>query len=167
MVCGQLHHEGSGVTCEELGLLQDHAGADDGSHANEVSRDSHQRRTAEHRTCDEADDGHLCAAGDEAGGHDGHTAVALVLDGTRSHNARNAAAGAHQNGDEALTGQAELTEDTVHDEGHTGHVADVLQNGQQEEQDEHLGNEAQNRADTGDDTVHDQAVQPARHADAL
>ena len=29
MVCGQLHHEGSGITCEELGLLQDHAGADD------------------------------------------------------------------------------------------------------------------------------------------
>ena len=167
MVCGQLHNEGSGVTRKGLGLLQDDAGADDGSHANEVSRDSHQRRTAEQSTCDQADDGHLCAAGDEAGGHDGHTAVALVLDGTRSHDARDAAASADQHGNEALTGQAELTEDTVHNEGDTGHIADVLQDGQQEEQDEHLGNEAQDCADTGDDAVHDQAVQPARHADAL
>ena len=167
MVCGQLHHEGSGITCEELGLLQDHAGADDGSHANEVSRDSHQRRTAEHRTCDQADNGHLSAAGDEAGGHDGHTAVALVLDGTRSHDARDAAASADQHGNEALTGQAELTEDTIHDEGDTGHIAHILQNGQQEEQDQHLGNKAQDRADTGDDAVHDQAIQPACHADAL
>ena len=110
VVCGQLHHEGSGITCEELGLLQDDTRADDGSHANEVSRDSHQRRTAEQRTCDEADDGHLSAAGDEAGGHDGHTAVALVLDGTRSHDARDAAARADQHGNEALTGQAELPE---------------------------------------------------------
>ena len=30
-----------------------------------------------------------------------------------------------------------------------------------------MGNEAQDRADTGDDAVHDQAVQPACHADAL
>ena len=167
VVCGQLHNKGSGVTCEDLGLLQDDTGADDGSHADEVSGDSHQRRTAEQSTRDQADDGHLSAAGDEAGGHDGHTAVALVLDGTRSHDARDAAASADQHGNEALAGQAELTEDTVHDEGDTGHIADILQNGQQEEQDQHLGNEAQDRADTGDDAVHDQAVQPACHADAL
>ena len=97
-VCGQLHDEGSGVTCKGLGLLQDDAGADDGSHADEVSGDSHQRRTAEQRTCDQADDGHLSSAGDEAGSHDGHAAVALVLDGTGSHDARDAAASADQHG---------------------------------------------------------------------
>ena len=69
--------------------------------------------------------------------------------------------------EEALAGQAEAAEDTVHDEGDTGHVADILEDGQQEEQNEHLGNEAQNSADTGDDAVHDQAVQPASNADAL
>ena len=37
VVCGQLHNKGSGVTCEELGLLQDDTRADDGSHADEVS----------------------------------------------------------------------------------------------------------------------------------
>ena len=167
MVCGQLHNKGSGVASEELGLLQNNTGANDGSHADEVSGNSNQRRTTEHCTCDEADDGHLRAAGDEAGGHDGHTAVALVLDGTGSHNTGHAAAGADQHGDKALAGQAETAEDTVHDEGDTGHIAHILQDGQQEEQDQHLGNEAQNCADTGNDAVHDQAVQPACHADAL
>ena len=167
MVRGQLHNEGSGVTCEDLGLLQDDTGADDGGHADEVSGNSNHRGAAEHSTRDQADNGHLSAAGDEAGGHDGHTAVTLVLDGTRSHNARDAAASADQHGDEALTGQAEAAEDTVHDEGDTGHVTHILQDGQQEEQDQHLGNKAQHRADTGHDTVHDQAVQPASHADAL
>ena len=57
VVCGQLHDKGSRVACKGLGLLQDDAGADDGSHADEVSGDSHQRRTAEYRTCDQADDG--------------------------------------------------------------------------------------------------------------
>ena len=167
MVSGQLHHEGSGVTCEDLGLLQDDTGADDGCHADEVSGNSHDGRAAEQSTCDQADNGHLSAAGDEAGGHDGHAAVTLVLDGTGSHNTGHAAAGTDQHGDEAFTGQAELAEDTVHDEGDTGHIAHILQNGQQEEQHQHLGNEAQNRADTGNDAVHDQAVQPACHADAL
>ena len=96
MVCGQLHNEGSGVACEDLGLLQDDTGADDGSHADEVSGNSNHRGAAEQSTRDQADNGHLSAAGDEAGGHDGHTAVTLVLDGTRSHNARDAAAGADQ-----------------------------------------------------------------------
>ena len=49
-----------------------------------------------------------------------HTAVTLVLDGTGSHNTGNAAAGTNQHGDEALAGQAEAAEDTVHDERNTG-----------------------------------------------
>ena len=77
------------------------------------------------------------------------------------------AAGANQHGDEALAGQTELAEDTVHDESNTGHVTNVFQDGKQEEQNQHLGNEAQNRADTGDDAVHDQAVQPVSNANAL
>ena len=167
MVGGQLHDEGGGVARKGLGLFQHDAGADDGCHADEVGRHCHQRRAAEHCTGDQADDGHLCAAGDEAGGHDGHAAVTLVLDGTACHNARHAAAGAHQHRDKALAGKAELAEDTVHDKGHAGHIAHVLQNGQQEEQHQHLGHKAQHRAHTGHDAVHDQAVQPACHADAL
>ena len=45
-----------------------------------------------------------------------------------------------------LPDEAETAEDTVHDEGDTGHIAHILQDGQQEEQNQHLGNEAQHRA---------------------
>ena len=167
MVSGQLHNERSRITGEQLRLFQDDAGDDDGCKADEVSRGGDPAAAAEQSTCKQADDGHLSAAGNEAGGHDRHTAVTLVLDGAGSHNAGNTAAGADQHGNEALAGQAEAAEDTVHDEGDTGHVADVLEDGQQEEQNEHLGNEAQNSADTGDDAVHDQAVQPASNADGF
>ena len=43
MVSGQLHNEGCGVASEELGLLQNNTGANDGSHADEVSGNSNQR----------------------------------------------------------------------------------------------------------------------------
>ena len=111
----------------------------------------------------QADDGHLGAAGDEAGGHDGHLPVPVLLDGAGGHDAGHAAAGGHQHGDEALAGQAEAAEDPVHDEGDAGHVAHVLQDSQQEEQHQHLGHEAQHGAHAGHDAVLDQAVQPVGH----
>ncbi len=150
--------KGAGSPAEHLGLLQHDAGDDDGSHADEVSGGGNPGAAAEQSAGDHADEGHLGAAGDKGGGHDGHAAVTLVLDGTGSHDAGHAAAGADQHGDEGLTGQAELAEDTVQDEGDTGHVAAGLQEGQHEEQNQHLGNEAQHGADTGDDTVKDQAA---------
>ena len=58
--------------------------------------------------------GSLSAARYEAGGHDGHAAVALLLDGTGSHDSRYAAAGADQHRDKGLARKAELAEDTVH-----------------------------------------------------
>ena len=111
--------------------------------------------------------GNLRAAGDKGGGHDRHTAVTLVFNGTGSHDAGHAAAGADEHGDEGLAGQAELAEDTVQNEGDTGHVAAGLEEGEHQEQNEHLGNEAEHRADTGDDTVEDQAVEPVSRAGGL
>ncbi|CAN4070982.1 Trypsin-like peptidase domain-containing protein, partial [Dysosmobacter welbionis] len=157
VVGGQLHDEGRRVAGEHLGLFQDDAGDDDGRHADKVGGHGHQRASAEQGAGDHADDGHLSAAGDEAGGHDRHAAVPLVLNGPRGHDAGDTAAGAHQHGDEALAGEAELPEDPVHDEGDSRHVADVLQNGQHQEQHQHLGHEAQHRADTGQGAVANQA----------
>ena len=76
----------------------------------EVGGYRHQRAAAEDSAGKQADDGHFGAAGDEAGGHDGHFAVAVILDGAGRHDAGHAAAGAHQHGDETLAGQAELAE---------------------------------------------------------
>src|SRR5699024_2215582 len=151
VVGGQLHDEGGGVAGEGFGLFQDDAADDDGGDADEVSADGHQAAAAEDGAGQQADDGHLGAAGDKAGGHDGQLAVTVLLDGAAGHDAGDAAARGHQQGDEALARQAEPAEDAVHHEGDAGHVADVLQNGQQEAQDQDLGHKAQGRAHAGHD----------------
>ena len=115
---------------------------------------------AEQSAGNHGDKGNLGAAGDKGGGHDGHTAVPLVFDGTGGHDAGNAAAGADQHGNKGFAGKAELAENTVKHKGDTGHVAAGLQESQQQEQHQHLGNKAQNCADTGYDTVKDQAGEP-------
>ena len=122
---------------------------------------------AEEGAGDHGDEGHLGAAGDEGGGHDGHTAVTLIFDGTGGHDAGDTAAHADEHGDEGLTGQAELAEDTVQNEGDTGHIAAGLQESQHQEQHQHLGNKAQNGADTGHDTVKDQAAEPVSRTGGL
>ena len=152
--------KGAGSPAEHLGLLQHDAGDDDGGHAHEVGGGSHPGSTAEDGAGHHGDEGHLGAAGDEGGGHDRHTAVTLVFNGTGGHDAGDAAAGADEHGDEGLTGQAELAEDTVQNEGDTGHVAAGLQEGQHQEQHQHLGHEAQHRANAGHDAVQDQAIEP-------
>ena len=113
---------------------------------------------AEQSAGDHGDEGNLRAAGDEGGGHDRHTTVTLVFDGTGGHDAGDTAAGADQHGDEGLTGQTELTEDTVQNEGDTGHVAAGFQEGQQQEQHQHLRHKAQHGANAGHDTIQDQAA---------
>ena len=160
MVGRQLHDERSGITGEHLGLLQHDTGDDDGCHTDEVSGGGDPGTAAEEGAGDHADERNLGAAGDERGGHDRHTAVTLVFDGTGGHDARNAAAHTDEHGDEGLTGKAELTEDTVENESDTGHVAAGLEEGEHQEQDQHLRHEAEHRSDTGDDTVEDQAVEP-------
>ena len=47
-----------------------------------------------------------------------------------------------------------MTEYTVHDECDTNHVAAVFKNGQEQEQDRHLRDEAEHGSQTADDTVH-------------
>ena len=123
VVSRQLHNEGSRLTGEHLGLLQHDAGHDDGGHADEVSGGSNPCAAAEQGARDHGDEGHLRAAGDKGGGHNGHPAVTFVFNGTGRHDAGNTAAGADQHGDKGLTGQAELPEDTVQNECDTGHVA--------------------------------------------
>ena len=159
VVCRKLHNERSRVTGEPLRLLQYDTGEDDRGDAEEVSRWCDPGCTAEYRTCEEGDDRELRGARDEGRGHDRHTTVTLVLDRSRCHDTRNAAAGADQHRDEGLTGETEATEDSIQDEGDTRHVSTALEEGEEEEQDEHLWQEAEHRTDTCDDTVEDETCQ--------
>ena len=92
--------------------------------------------------------------------------VMMVIRRSRSfqsygkHDARHAAACTDEDRNEGLTGKAELTEDTVHNERDTRHVTARLEECKEDEQNEHLRNEAENCANTGYDTVKDEALQP-------
>ena len=160
MVCRQLHNERSRVAGEHLCLFQNDTGNNDRCHAQEVCAGCDPCRTAEDCAGDHCDKRLLSAAGDKGGCHNGHTTVTFVLDGSGCHDAWDAAACADQDRDEGLTGQTELTEDTVHNECDTSHVAASLQDCQQDEQYQHLRYKAQNCADTGNDTIQDQTLQP-------
>ena len=159
MVGGQLHHKGGRLTCEGPRLFQHDAGEDDRSHTDEVGGGGHPGGAAEQGARKQSDDGHLGSAGDKAGGHNGHFAVPVLLNGAGGHDAWDAAAGGHQHGDKGLAGQAEAAEDPVHDEGDAGHIAAVLQHRQQQEEHQHLGNKAQYSAHTGHNAILDQAVE--------
>ena len=173
VVGGQLHHEGGGLAGEGLGLFEH-----DGRHQNRADADHIHHRAqvcrqqlaagglARHHRAEQSDDRQLCAAGHEGGGHDGQAAVVVLLDGLGGHDAGHAAAGGDHQGNEALAGKAEVAEDPVHHEGDAHHVAAVLQNGEEEEQNRHLGREAQNRAHAADDAVHHQTDEHIAHASA-
>ena len=75
VVGGQFHDEGGRVAGEELRLLQDDAGADDGGDAHEVGRPGDHRGAAEDGAGDHGDKRLFGAAGNEGGGHDGHPPV--------------------------------------------------------------------------------------------
>ena len=120
MIGGKLHNERSGIAGEHLGLFEHDARADDSRHADEVSGGRYQSGAAEERACDHGDERYLSAAGDECCCHYGHTAVALIFNGTRSHDSGNAAAGADKHRDEGFAGETELAEYTVKNECDTG-----------------------------------------------
>ena len=161
----QLHNERSGITRKQTGLFEDDAADDNGRNADEIGAGRDPAGVMEQCTRNQGDDGHLCAAGNEGRRHDGHFTVTVILNGTAGHDTGHTAAGRDQHGDKALARQAELSENTVHNEGDTRHVADVFQNGQEEEQHQHLRYKTQHRADAADDTVSDQAYQPIGRTD--
>ena len=165
MVSRELHDERRRLAGKCLELLQHDAGNNDGTDADEVGGSRDVRGLAEDSAGDEADDRELRAARHEGRGEQGQLSVAVIFDRTGSHDTRDAAAGGHEARDEGLAGEAELAEDTVHDERDAGHVADILKDGQEQEEDEHLWYEAQDRADAGDDAVLNKSVEDAAFRD--
>ena len=163
MIGRKLHHKGRGLSRKGLEFLQNHAGGHHRPNAYEEGGYRNQGGIAEHRAGKQADDGHFRAAGNEARGHDGDLPVVLLLDGSGGQNAGHAAAGGNQHGNDGFAGQAEFAQEPVHNEGHPGHIAHILQQGQQEGQHQNLGHKAQHRAHTGQNAVHHQAVKPIAH----
>ena len=163
-VGGQLQHEGGGLTLEHQ-LLEQDAGDDGKNQAQEVEGKHHQSAVpGEEGGGEQAVHRQPGGAGHEGHQHDGHAAVLLVLHGAGAHDGGHGAAEAHEHGDEGLTREAEPAEQPVHDEGRPGHIAGVLQEGQEDKQDGDLGQEGKYAAYTGDDAVHQQGLHPGSGA---
>ena len=160
MVSGKLHHKRSRLSGKRFELLEQNSAQNDSGDTDEISACRHKAAAAEERAREQADDRHLCSARNEAGGHNRHFAIAVILDCAGSHDARHTAAGADEHGDEAFSGKAELAENTVHNEGNARHVADILQQGQHQEKHKHLRHKADDRTHTANDTVNNQTIEP-------
>ena len=157
MILWKFHNKWSRIACKHLCFLQDNTGDNNHKNSHEIHGRSHPRDIREHCSANQGDDREFCTTGNKGGGHNGHTTVFFIFNGFGSHNTRDATTGADEHWDKALTGQAEFTENTVHDKGNTCHITTVLQNGEEEKQDQHLGHKSQDSANAANNTVNYQA----------
>ena len=158
-VVGQLHDKGHGLPGKG-GVLEDQ-GVDHAAENAQGVQPNHRHRLP--GPGEEGGDQHginrqLGRAAHEGGQQNGHLPVPLAGERPGGHDRRNGTAEANEHGHEAAARKAQLPKRPVHDEGHTGHIARILQNGQEEEQRHNGGQKAQHTAHTGADAVHHQAM---------
>ena len=111
-------------------------------------------------------DGHLGPAAHEGRQEDGEAPVALVVHAAGAHDGGHRAAEAHHHGDEGAAVEAELAKRLIHEERRAGHIAAVLQNGQEQEQKQNRRQERKHAAHARERAVHQEAAHPAGHAPA-
>ena len=157
-VVGQLHDEGDGLAAVDS-AAHDQRADDAHHHAANVQRDHHQRPVVrEESHGEDRVDRDLGRAAHEGGEQDGHLAVALGREGAGGHDGRHRAAEADQHRNEATPGEADFAQQLIHDEGDAGHVAGVLENGQEEEEHHNDRQEAEHTAHAGENAVDDEAM---------
>ena len=96
----------------------------------------------------------LCAAGHKGGEHGRGSPLPDVPDGAACHNARHSAAHGDHEGDHGFTGKSHPLEDGIQHHRHTGHIAAVLQQSDEEIHDHNQGQETDHRHHTADHTVY-------------
>ena len=160
MVSGKLHNEGSGIAGKHLCLFKHNTRDYDCRHTYEICGGCNPSRAAEDSTCDHCYERNLSSARDKGCRHNRHTTVSFVFNRSRSHNTGNTATCAYKHRYERFTGKTEFTEYTVKHKCYTCHITASLKDSKQEEQNEHLRNKSENRADTGYDTVKDKTAEP-------
>ena len=104
---------------------------------------------------EEGIDRDLRAAAHERGHEDSDLPVPFRRQRAGSHDTGHGTAEAHQHGDDRASGEADPPERAVHDEGDTRHVAGILQDRQEEEQQTDDRQETDDRADAVEDAVDD------------
>ena len=159
----QLQHKGRRLALEHS-LLQDHAREDGEEQPQHIQGEDHQAAACgEEGGSEQAVYRQPGRAGHEGHQHDGHAPVLLIFHGPGAHDGGHRAAKAHEHGDKGLAGEAEPPQQPVHDKGGPGHIARVLQQGEEQEEQGDLGQEGEHAAHAGDHAVHHQAHRPGGH----
>src|SRR5581483_3828704 len=85
-----------------------------------------------------------------------------AFDGARGHDAGDGAGEGTEHGDEALAMQADLAHEAIHEKRGARHVPGVLEQADEKEEEQNLGQKYDHGADTGDDTVHQKTAKITR-----
>ena len=157
-VIGQFHYKGNRLPTEQCSLIE--KSDKNRRHDSEKIKSCHDQTAPswEKGVHEERVDRKFCRTTHERGQKDGHPSVPAAGKGSCGHDRRHRTAETDEHGHDTSSRKTDSTEDLIHKEGHTGDVAAVLHQGQEEKQGDNDGQEAENTADAAKDTVDHQAV---------
>ena len=158
----KFHHEGQVVIFYHP---LEHQGRKNGEHyAQQVDAHQRERRSLrEEGPHQQHEYGQAAGTRHERHECDGDQPALAALDGAGSHDGGHVAAEAHHHGNEALAVQAQMVHQFVYDEGRAGHIAGILHYGDEEIQNEDVGEEHEYTPHTRNYAVHQKVLQPAVH----
>ena len=157
-VVGQLHDKGHRLAPEGR-LFQQQRNQDTHHHAAEVEAAHGQRRIiGEESRREHGVNGNFCRTAHKGRQQDRHAAVAGGRQGARCHDSGDGAAKTDEHGHKAASRQTDLSQELIHNEGHAGHIAGVLQYGKEEEHDHDDRQKADHAAHAGENSVDDQTM---------
>ena len=162
-VIRKLHDEGHRFPSEKS-TLEEEGGQNRHADTEEIKPD-HDERPISRKECrrKEGIDRYLGRAAHERDEHDGHASITLRGQRPRRHDSRYAAAETDKERHDAASGEAQLSEQPIHDEGDTGHIAPVFQKRQEEKQDGDHRHEGNNTADSLKNGIHHQRADGGIH----
>ena len=155
-VIRKLHDKGHRFPSEKS-TLEEESGQDRHADTEEIKPD-HDERPISRKECrrKEGIDRYLGRAAHERDEHDGHASITLRGQRPRRHDSRYAAAETDKERHNAASGETQLSEQPIHDEGDTGHIAPVFQKRQEEKQDDDHRHEGNNAAYALKNSIHHQ-----------
>ena len=114
--------------------------------------------TGEESRCKEGIDGNLGSTGHKRREQNSESTVAFAGKSSASHNARNGTTEANQQGHNASSRQAQASEQPVHHESDTSHIACIFEHAEEEEQNDNEGKEDKHSSYARIDAVDDERM---------
>ena len=157
MILRQFHYERCRLSGKRTCFFEHNSGNNNGENSNKICRYRNQTRTSEQRPRKQTNDRHLSAARNKASGHNGHTAVTFIFNGTRCHNS---ASGADEHWNKGLSRKTKFSENPIHNKGNTRHITDILKYGQHQKQHKHLRYKSKHSAAAANNTFYHKTNEP-------